>query len=153
MSRTAVMARHRSARSPARCFQRAALALCFALLGATLACGPSAEQREARRVVAQIDRLRSATPEQREPLLDALERQGLAGAASKEARRRCAGAYRALLEASRLESRAREQLAYPSPPPSALHDLASAEAKVKQATAEMPRCNEALAALRRLARR
>lgn len=102
--------------------------------------------------MALIDRMRAAAPERREPLLEALERETIRGKAAEQARHRCAGAYRGLLQASRLESRAREQLAYPSPPATALRDLADAEAKLKQATAEMPRCNEALAALRRISR-
>lgn len=124
--------------------------LLFAL--AVVGCGPSADQKEARQVVYIIDRVRDAKPEQRKTLLAELERASIKGADARRARQHCTTAYGALLEGQRLESEARQQLAYPSPSPTLVADLAEAERKVDVAATAMPRCNEALGALRRLAR-
>lgn len=117
-----------------------------------MGCGPSADKKEARRVVSLIDRIRDAKPEQRKALLDELDRASVKGADARQARQHCASAYRALIEGQRLESEVRQQLAYPSPSPTLVADLAEAERKVDAAATAMPQCNEALGALRRLAR-
>lgn len=122
------------------------------LLAALVSCGPSAEKLEARRLVSLIDRMRSTPPERREPLIAAVEEEPVQGDAAKRARDRCGAAYRALHEGNQLESEVTRKLALPSPPPSAVADSSNAETKIRQATEAMPRCNEALAALRRASR-
>ncbi|MBW2528519.1 MAG: hypothetical protein JRI23_30370 [Deltaproteobacteria bacterium] len=130
----------------------AALPLLAATLATAAACGPSAEALEARRVVSLIDRMRKTPPEQRAPLIAKLEQEPARGEAAKRARDRCAAAYRALDDGTKLESKVRRQLALPSPPATALEDLTRAEAEIRKATEAMPRCNEALAAARRIGR-
>jgi len=122
------------------------------LVAALASCGPSAEKVEARRVVSLIDRMRKTPPEKRAPLIDAISAETISGDAAIQARDRCAAAYRALHEGTKLESEVRRQLALPSPPASAIENLARAEAAIRGATEAMPRCNEALAALRRLSK-
>jgi hypothetical protein len=122
------------------------------LVAALMSCGPSAEKVEARRVVSLIDRMRKTPPEKRAPLIEALGEETISGQAATVARDRCAEAYRALDEGTKLESEVRRQLALPSPPASAIKNLARAEEAIRGATEAMPRCNEALAALRRLSR-
>lgn len=116
------------------------------------ACKSSAERQEARRVVAAIDRMRQSPPEHREPLIVALEKQTVDTEIARQARDRCAEAYRALHDGAALESELRRRLALPTPPATAAADLARAEARIDHATRVMPRCNEALAALRRAGR-
>ncbi len=124
--------------------------LAFALAG----CGRSPESIEAERVLHSIDVLRNApagTVQGRLDLVLALEKEPAAGPLAKEARDRCAEAYRLLEEATALEAKIRKQLGDPDapPPPSVVGDLAEAEAKVKQSKAEMPDCERAVAELRR----
>jgi hypothetical protein len=136
--------------------------LALALLALGPGCGRSAEQREMDALLHAVDALRDAPSEPlaaREALLAALERQPAASPLSAGAKEACVHAYRPLLAASSAESRVRKLLdgrasagAVDEGALSALADLASAEAKIKESAAAMPGCDTALAELRRAAR-
>ncbi|WP_438017012.1 hypothetical protein WMF18_40490 [Sorangium sp. So ce315] len=138
----------------------AALAALAALHGAP-GCGRSAEQHEADALLHAIDALRNAPSEPRaarEALLAELERHPASTPPAVSARDTCARAYRLLLDATAAEARVRALLAAPAGSAglgalSDLADLAAADAKIKESAATMPRCAEALAELRRAARR
>jgi hypothetical protein len=131
----------------------------FSLLHATAGCGPSAEKQETDALLHAADALRDAPSEPlaaRQALLDALVRQAAPGALATDARDACVQAYRLLLDASAVEARVRKQLEEPAEAGAAalsdVADLASAEAKLKESAAVMPRCDAALAELRRARR-
>ncbi|XXX76513.1 hypothetical protein WMF30_53580 [Sorangium sp. So ce134] len=141
--------------------RRVAAALAALALAAAPGCGRSAERQEADALLHAIDALRDAPSEPRaarEALLAELERQPASTPPAASARDTCARAYRLLLEATAAEARVRALLEAPEgaagpAAPSDLADLASADAKVKESAEVMPRCAEALADLRRAARR
>lgn len=84
--------------------------LSWALLGgAVLGCG--AERREAKELLASIDRMRETRGAARLPLLEALEQKTLEGEAAERVRKACTEAYRALHDANARLDDTRKKLA------------------------------------------
>jgi uncharacterized caspase-like protein len=117
---------------------------------ASLAACPSAEKREAERIVAAIERVRMAQPDGRGPLLEALEKERADAALAETARSRCAAAYRAMHEARAAMASIEERMASKEGDEALrlLADLDAAQAKLTEAEKEMPGCESALRELR-----
>jgi hypothetical protein len=136
----------------------------LALAALVLACGTSAEEREAAAVLRAADALRDAPSEaapQRRALLAALEGAPAADPRAARARDACTRAYRLLLDGNDLQARVQAALdprgprgagAGGDPPAGLLGDLAAADAKIRESAAAMPECDRGLAELRRRAR-
>lgn len=124
------------------------------LAAALAACGRSSESIEAERVMHAIDTLRSApaaATDDRKRLVQALKAETAKGEIAVRARDACADAFEALVDGTRLEASVRAALHGGTATPETLQDLAKADEKVKESKAKMPACEEASAALRRLA--
>lgn len=130
--------------------------LCVALGLCAAACGASAEEQEAERLLVAIERLRAAPAsptEDRTPLVDALAAASATTPAALAARDACVRAYRALEEANAAERRARKALeivAQGAPlGAEVLADVSLAEGRLTESREAMPTCEAAQAALRR----
>ena len=137
--------------------RRAAVGLVAVLaLGPTaLGCDHGADERETASILEQIDRLRATDPADREAVLTALENARPKNVLAEQARLHCAAAYRALLENLRQTDRLKQMVkaatsdAGPRPAETAVaRDLDAAEKTLDTANQEMPRCEQATAALR-----
>lgn len=136
---------------------RAGLCVALGLASVALgACGASAEEQEAERLLVAIERLRAAPAsptEDRTPLVDALAAASATTPAALAARDACVRAYRALEEANGAERRARKALDIVAQGgllgAEVLTDVALAESRLAESRDAMPTCEAAQSALRR----
>jgi hypothetical protein len=116
-------------------------------------CGPSAERREAERITVAIDKLRKAEHADREPLLNALEKDHAEHELAERARASCAKAFRALHDAKNKVAEVEQALAAHQkkgevPPAELLQTLETAQKMLDEANAAMPACSKAMAELK-----
>jgi len=113
-------------------------------MGTLLACGPSADKREARQVAAAIERVRVAKGASQASELAKLLALELRTSNAKKAQKACYAAHKALHEATGMIEQLESKRAKGLLDADALKQLTSAQSKLDDAQKQHQSCVEAL---------
>ncbi len=123
------------------------------MLSALLSCGQSSERRNAQQVLAQVERMRQANPEQRLPQIEKLERMRVEAERARMAKSSCARAYRALYEGNKLADDLKTKVKAGRVDEQIAKQLTKAERRLSAAQKDVEHCRTALQELHRWLRR